>query len=333
MPPRLLTGLLVLAATLSAGATTSCGIVTPPASGAPKRAARTTPVAEPAVSPAESQRVLSGFVTRQNKAVLAGDGAAWRAGLTGSLEATAGAALRANQGRPPDRGQLSLLAPVLHVPRLDRYPKWFAAAATEQRVAPEGRTRRAVLLLFVRTGDAGRWLAAHRLYLPRGTKPPRAATDDQGYAAVPGAADKLAISPDRVAAAHSDQITGRDNGPLFAAGPYTSGLRDAARRAATTARAAGGNVTLTVAPAKNLPPYALRAAGGGALVWYVLDELETRTGPAAASVPRDVSAYLAGRTGAQVKIRRLRPVLAHIRPKGDVQVLGTAPALVAAAVA
>jgi hypothetical protein len=331
MPPRRLVGLLTLTA-VTATSTAACGIVTPPAVEVPKRAVRAADAGvEPAISPAESQRVLSGYTTRQNRAALSGDGTAWRGGLTGPLEATAGTALRVNGGRPPEQGQITLLAPVLHVPRLSGFPKWFSATATEQRSGVPGRKSRVVLLVFVRRDARSRWQAAHRLYLPARTKAPRPATDDQGYVAVPGRDDRLAVAPQRLADLHSQYLSSGIPTKLFGPGPATSGRRRAVQQAKAAARAGGWRTAFTVV-AGEYPAYVLRAAAGGALVWYALDETETLTGAPPESVPVDVRTLLAGRTGQEVRIRRLRLVYAHVQAKGGVQVLATTAGLVGATV-
>jgi hypothetical protein len=80
------------------------------------------------------------------------------------------------------------------------------------------------------------------------------------------------------------------------------------------------------------PAYTLRAAAGGALVSYALDETETLTGAPPESVPAEARTLLAGRTGQEVRIRRLRLVYAHVQSKGEVQVLASTSGLVGATV-
>lgn len=322
------------AAAICAGAA-GCGITAPPAAERPGQVAGNdapAAAAKPAISTRDSQRVLGAYMATLNRAVASGDATAWRAGLTGALAATAPATLRVNAGRPAPPGQYALLAPVLYVPRLTGYPKWFAAAATEQRKAPGGTASRPVLVLFVRKDAAGHWLAAHRIALPAKQPPPRAAVDGQGYATTPGALAAPAVVPDRVPATHAAYLNDGEPAEAFAAGAYTTGLRKAAERRKARARAGGWRATLTAAAA-NYPTYALRAADGGALVWYTIDETETLAGAPATQVPADARAYLAGRVGAQVRIRRLRSVLAHVPPRGPVQILTGRPTLVAATAA
>jgi hypothetical protein len=327
---RVTAAAVAITAAACAGAT-GCGITAPPAAEVPRQVDNADPAAKPAISTRDSQRVLAGYMAALNRAVTGGDAAAWRAALTGPLAATAAATLRQGGGRPAAPGRYALLAPVLHVPRLTGYPKWFAAAAIEQRKAPGNTVQRPVLLLFVRRDAARPWQAAYRLYLPAKRPPPRAAVDGQGYATTPGALAAPAVVPDRVPTTHAAYLNDGKPAGVFAAGPYTTGLRRAAERERARARAGGWRASQAAAAA-NHPTYALRAADGGALVWYAIEETRTLTGVPAAQVPADARAYLAGRTGRKIEIRRLRTALAHVPPKGEVKVIAGQPTLISATI-
>lgn len=312
-------------------ATTGCGIVTPPAADVPNRKAQAVPQGDPAISPGDTGRVLRNYTNRLNRAVQIGDGAAWRTVHTGPMEAMAEAAVRRNQGRPGDQDQIALVTPVLHVPRLTDQPKWFAAHAVEQRTGPAGKTARPVMLIFARGQGERRWRVAYRLYLSPKIRPPRPVTDNEGYTAVPDSGEKLAIAPDRLPDVHAEYLRTGAPPALFAPGPATTGARRKAKRARAAARDGGWRTELTVTAADH-PTYAIRAGGGGALVAYTLEETVTLTGAPADQVPVEARTLLAGRTGEVIRIKRLRMVLAHVPPKGRVQVISDAAALVGAAV-
>jgi hypothetical protein len=280
----------------------------------------------PAVSSGESLQVLDEYVAKFNKAATGADGRSWQALLGEPLSATAGARLRIGHGRPPERRAIALVNPVLFVPRLDGYPKWFVAAAMERR----GRTGRPhqALLMFTRSGPDAPWLLANRTITAQ--KLPKIATDGQGYAiavtaATPG---RLAVNLNDLAATHAAYLTS-GSGSTFAAGPYTSAWRDG--QSATSKRLRDGGWLDTAAFAQTRYPLAaLRTKDGGVLAWYALSRVDSlvsasHAAPDPGAVSREVRDYLGKPPrGARTEVRAawLLLPLAYVPPGGQVSVLG-----------
>jgi hypothetical protein len=285
----------------------------------------------PAVSSRESLRVIDEYVAAHNKAITDTDGPAWRGLLGEPLAATADARLRIGAGDPPERDTITLVNPVLLVPRLEAYPKWFVASAMERR----GRrgTPRPSLLMFTRSGPESRWRLANKTITDH--RLPKIATDRQGYVVtVPAETSAgLAVGLTDLAAGHAEYLAG-GNDRRFAAGPYTSGWR--ANRAAWSRRlrAGGWRDTGTFSQTR-YPVAALRTKDGGVLAWYAISRVDTlvpadgRT-PDPRAVPPEVRGYLGadrrGRpvTGSRTEVRAawlLLPVT-YVPPAGQASVLG-----------
>jgi hypothetical protein len=297
------------------------------------QAGRTLP---PAVSPRESLRVIDEYVAGHNKAVTDTDGRAWRGLLGEPLAATAGARLRIGDGDPPERETITLVNPVLLVPRLEAYPKWFVAAAMERR-GRRGEPRPA-LLMFTQAGPDAPWRLANKTIT--GHKLPKIATDGQGYAVtVPAETSAgLAVGLNDLAADHAAYLAGGDD-RRFAAGPYTSGWRASRAASSRRLRAGGWRDTGTFSQTR-YPVAALRTKDGGALAWYAISRVDTLIpagggAPDPRAVPPEVRGYL-GRpvTGARTEVRAawlLLPV-AYVPRAGQASVLGLTADLTSATV-
>jgi hypothetical protein len=211
-------------------------------------------------------------VARYNKAVAGGDGRAWRALLADPMAAMADARLRIGHGRPPERRSIALVNPVLFVPRLDAFPKWFVVAAME-RVGPHGKPHQ-VLMIFTRSAADAAWLLANKTITS--AKLPKIATDGQGYA-VAASADRppgrLAVPLGGLATAHAAYLTKGAAG-TFADGPFTSGWRT--EWAAWTRRLRGGGWRDAVTFGQTrYPTAALRTKDGGILAWYAVSRVDS----------------------------------------------------------
>jgi hypothetical protein len=313
-----------------------------------KRADQAESTLLPAVSANESLQVLDEYLTRHNRAITGTDGRAWRRLLGEPLVATADARLRINDGKPPERGTITVVNPVLFVPRLDGYPKWFVVAAME-REGERGKPRQ-VLLMFTRSGADATWQLANETAVSG--KLPAIATDRQGYAvAIPaetgeaggtaqtaGSSGRPAMGLDDVPAAHAHYLAGGDERG-FIAGPYTSGWRD--DRAAWTRRLRDhGWADTSSFTRTRYPPAALRTKDGGLLVWYAMSRVETLfsaksgSAPEPGAVPPDIRGYLGKPPrGDRTEVRGawLLLPLAYVPPSGDVSVLGMTTDLTSAA--
>ena len=332
MPRRLVAALLAAVVVLSGG----CADESPAKPSHDRRQGRTTgPSLPPAVSSSESLQVLDEYVAGHNKAVTGTDGRAWR-GLFGEpLAETAGARLRIEHGKPPERDPITLVNPVLFVPRLETYPKWFVAAAMER----SGRRSKArqTLLMFTRADPDAPWRLANKTIADQ--RLPKIATDGQGYAVtVPAETSKgLAVGLNDLAGSHAAYLAG-GNDRRFAAGPYTSALR--ADRAEWSRRVrAGGWRDAAAFSRTRYPVAALRTKDGGVLAWYAISRLDTlvaagRTAPDPRAVPPDVRGYLDKPiSGSRTEVRAawLLLPLSYVPPAGQVSVLGLTTDLASAA--
>src|SRR5262245_22470674 len=193
------------------------------AAGRAQRDPAASPELRPAVSPSESLQVIDDYVAGYNKAVAKADGRAWRGLLGDPMAATADARLLIGHGRPPERRPITIVNPVLFVPKLDAFPKWFVVAAM-QRLGRRGKPHQ-VLLMFSRAGPEAGWRLANLTVT--GAKLPKIATDGQGYAiavtpdgpAAPGTRPVVALGD--LAGAHATYLTNA-GARTFADGPYTT---------------------------------------------------------------------------------------------------------------
>jgi hypothetical protein len=350
-PAAVLLGLIMLAAGGGGAAGCAAKNASGSADGSGDRAKRdvaTSQALRPAVSPNESLRIIDDYVARHNKAVAAADGRAWRDLLADPMATMADARLRIGGGRPPDRQAITLVNPVLFVPKLDAFPKWFVVAAME-RVGARGKPHPA-LMIFTRSGPEAAWLLANKTITS--AKLPKIATDGQGYAIAASAEQppsELAVPLGGLATAHAAYLT-TGTGP-FADGPYTSEWRT--ERAAWTRRlrAAGWRDTVTFGQTR-YPTAALRTKDGGILAWYAVSRLDslfpdrasrrTRTGSGGSggplqpdAIPADIRGYLGKPPGGprtEVRGAWLLLPLTYVPPAGGrPAVLGQTTGLTSAA--
>jgi hypothetical protein len=170
-------------------------------------------------------------------------------------------------GTPVPRYQYS--APRFYVPAKASHPQWFMVSA--QRRADTGGPAVTTLLVFERAKPALPWTLNGTASLDQGQPMPAIATDPDGYAvAVPTADTSLALTPNVVGATQAAVV---DEGPanpaaaLIGPGPQTTGLY-AAQSARARAEAAQGLRYQWLLQGAPFPQFALRLAGGGALVLY-----------------------------------------------------------------
>jgi hypothetical protein len=160
-------------------------------------------------------------------------------------------------------------APRFYVPAQTGRAQWFAVSA--QRRADTGGPAVTTLLVFERAKPASAWTLNGSATLDQGQMLPAIAKDPDGYAvAVPTAATGLTLTPNVVGAT---QAAVADEGPanpaaaVIAPGPQTTGLY-AAQAARARAAAAQGLQYQWLLQGAPFPQFALRLAGGGALVLY-----------------------------------------------------------------
>ena len=227
-------------------------------------------------TPASALGVFNSFVTAEKVALANHNELLALSLLTGSQYSITGATYAA-ASHPvigPVYGH-----PTLYVPKLTTYPQWFMATVPE-RAAP-GDPVRTALLVFDRLDAETTWALSGSVLLNPGAPALKVAVDSSGYATALATSDgALKLRPDVVGAMHAAVA---DDGPSSAAasvvqaGPQTTGLYQS--NAAIARQAAAQNTTYTwELEGTSYPFFALRTAGGGALVFYTMT-LATLTVP------------------------------------------------------
>ncbi len=167
-------------------------------------------------------------------------------------------------------------APRVLVPRLDRFPYWFAAVVERRDASGANRT---AVLVFMKQYEVSRWQLSFVSLLYPGTKLPDVSLDSQGYA-TPLATrdDSIAISPHLMAPLHA---TIAEEGPggfaadLIAAGPQTTGYFTEVEKIQPESKWRGYLYDSLFA-ATAFPIYALRTTDGGAVILYSLTRTTLR---------------------------------------------------------
>jgi hypothetical protein len=193
------------------------------------------------------------------------------------------------QSYPP----FSYRNPVFYIPALtEKTRKWFAVDAT---TGSSGKTQHQ-LLLFVQPAPGGAWKLAAAPASAAGAPLPVALS--QAGTATTEAPDRagLAVPPSRLPVLHAGLLDGRRAGPGFARGRWTSALVRGIASFRSTYGRFGWNYHDAWAPAR-YPTYALRTTGGGAVVWYFLEDRQTavRTGSGQPLQPGSVVQALTGK--------------------------------------
>ncbi|SEF95106.1 hypothetical protein SAMN04489712_102609 [Thermomonospora echinospora] len=292
-------GPLVLVAVLTGGCTGGGSDIGPDSDEAGRA---------PAVSVAESYRILRDWAERYNKAVASGDEDDWRDLTTGALRGPMTARAR-TYGRLPDSERISLRNPALYVPRLDGHPKWFAAAALDD----VGGAAQQVLVLFRQEKAKEPWRAAHWLVF-RGA-PPKLDYDGHGYA-IPAADGSLPSG-------HAAYLSTGDQS-LFRPDRFTRQARDKAKRSDAPS---GWSVTTRFGPDRH-PVHGLRTDDGGSLVWYAVEQRRTFKANGSGrpdTLPADVRAHLtkAQRLSAtRIEATWTWLAIGYVPPQGTANVLG-----------
>lgn len=235
----------------------------------------------PAVTAPESVKILNDFATAFSQAT---DARAVRATVGGPLADVAVAQFKLAHGKAT---RISLVNPVMYVPRLAGYPKWFAAAALQEH--PGGGAGTEVVLLFAQGAAGEPWRPVHRL--PFSGRPPEIATDGQGYA--------IPVSGDlRISGLHTGFLNGT-TAPGFTPDAFS--------------RTARSNGAFTDA---GFASYGLQTKDGGALVWYTLRQTQRFTG----TPPQTVQAYLGRTTATEATL--IWQTIGYLPAKGSAAVLG-----------
>ena len=228
-------------------------------------------------TPASALGVFNSFATAEKVALANHDELLALSLLTGSQAGITGATYAA-ASHPvigPVYGH-----PTLYVPKLTTYPQWFMATVPE-RAAP-GDPVRTALLVFDRLDAGAPWALSGSVLLNPGAPALRVAVDSSGYAtALATSAGGLKLRPDVAGAMHAsiaDEGPSSAAAPVVRAGPQTTGLYQSNAAIARQAAAQHTRYTWEL-EGTSYPFFALRTAGGGALVFYTMT-LATLTAPA-----------------------------------------------------
>lgn len=181
-------------------------------------------------------------------------------------------------------------SPVFYLPQPHGYPRWFVASVRRSLVGqpaasgspgnPDGTAgvtlaaMGQVLMVFEQNGATSPWLLASTSQLPPGEAVPPLAVNSAGYVAtMPLSSGALLARPDVAGPLQAAVV---DDGPAspaareVAAGSLTTGIYTAARSSVTGLTAPRGDLYWWQLEGANARMFALRTAGGGALVFYAM---------------------------------------------------------------
>ncbi len=160
--------------------------------------------------------------------------------------------------------------PTLYVPKLTTYPQWFMAVAPEHPAG--GGPSRTALMVFYRADARTAWALSGSVLLDRPAPPLKVLTARGNATALATSDQSLQVRPEEVGAMNA---TVADDGPAsaasaaVAAGPQTTGLYSANAAIARQASARHEFYQWEL-EGSSYPVFALRTAGGGALVFYTM---------------------------------------------------------------
>ena len=272
----------------------------------------------PAVSRQQAQQVLTAYQAAVTKADQALDDKALGTLESGPQLQMDTAVYKLHRATKQKYAPVAYTAPAFYIPRLTGYPRWFAVDGTQ------GKAHRA--LLFQQQSAAARWLL---VAAPAGTEPlSRIELDSSGLATPVSSDATLAISPAKLPSAHAELLTAGPKSPgaaRLAAGGQTSQAYAGLQQARAGFAKLGVTLTTQFQPAGQ-PVYALRTTGGGAVVWYMLQQQESYVArkAGAISVTGDlVGLAPAGTSDKQLTTTVLIQYLAKDPAKGKSTVTGS----------
>jgi hypothetical protein len=267
----------------------------------------------PTLSKGQAQQVMANYQSVNNRANAALDGNLLATVETGAQLDMDRAAYLLRRAKDEKYPAFTYSSPAYYIPRQSDFPKWFAVDATS------GKTRHALLFLQERSDSP--WLLAADPF------PTSALTDIEldkdGYATAVTLDDThAAVEPGKVAGTHAAVLAHGATG--MAAGPYTTGSRDALVKVQSGLQQRGVTLTADFVPDRQRA-FALRTTGGGALVWYVLRQTETYNMSTAGEVGRggDLTGLITGKVGHHLNTTALIQYLATVPDHGSPQVIGS----------
>ena len=281
----------------------------------------------PAVSKQQAAQVLADYQSANNQANRTLDDSALSSIETGAQLSMDAAAYKMRRVTKQKFTDFSFTKPTFYIPRLTGYPRWFAVDALSDP-STKGQPVHHALLFRQETPGAPWRLAADPYVSGDSTPLSDIELDKDGFATrVSPDAGQLALPPSKVAPAHAELLT---SGPAahgavgMAKGPQTSQAYDALQQARGGFAKLGVNLTSRFTPSGQ-PTYALLTTDGGAIVWYVLQQVETYAAnkPGTISVTGDlVGLAPAGRVEKRLDTTVLVQYLAKDPAKGTATVYG-----------
>ncbi|MEU2419638.1 hypothetical protein ABZ619_01035 [Streptomyces sp. NPDC007851] len=283
----------------------------------------------PATTRAEAARALEQFTDAYNKADKAYDSSLDADRTTGALADIDAARLKAGHVNSPGgnsgHSALEFDDVTYTIPKKAGWPRWFVADAHGNKGGDDRW-----LLVFTRDSLSEPFQVAYLTLVAPGDVP-KFRTDKDGWAeTVPADSAGLAVSP---GALSRDYVTYlKSGGPVFAAGPHTSGWR-ADRRKSTRPGLATQYIDEPVTSG-DYAPLALRTTDGGALVFFTTRYYAKETAAAGTSVPtpnQDVKALTKGEIKQSLTMEFVSNQVALDPPAtGKVSVLGRIQGLTSA---
>jgi hypothetical protein len=246
----------------------------------------------PALTAGQARQVFDSYVTTSDQAARTGDATLALSDVTGVQWANVRATFKGDRyfhvATPYNRYTYG--TPVLYLPGRSGYPREFVVAVPRALAGSPASDNSAagvmatwvagaelpvngtVLLVFQQANATTPWQLASTSQLAAGVSLPRLATD--------GAGRVQALAMSQAALLSSPEVVGPlqaaivEDGPaspaaqVVASGPLTTGLYTAARTAGLGLTAPPGDVRQWQLDGSNYTKFALRTAGGGALVFY-----------------------------------------------------------------
>ena len=260
-------------------------------------AAQASASTRPDLTLAQARMVYQAYITTSGTAAEQGD-------ETTGLSVTADASWEfahaqytalASAGTPVERYAYG--TPTYYVPVVSGYPHWFVVNVPRRTAGSSPRSDVNTLMVFGQSAQGGDWTLDGEAALQPGQTMPAIATGAGGYAsAVSPSQSGLLLEPDVVGGTQAADV---DEGPqnaaagLVAPGPQTTGLYD--QQSAIYAATPKDLEYAWYLEGTAFPQFALRTAGGGALVLYGMYLNTTLQYPDSGSgtpipVPADVQA-------------------------------------------
>ncbi|MFF4254885.1 hypothetical protein ACFY1L_27130 [Streptomyces sp. NPDC001663] len=243
----------------------------------------------PSATRAEAAKALQAFTTAYNKADKAYDSSLDADHTTGALGDIDAARLKAGHANNPDGNPgytpMKFSDVKYTIPKKAGWPRWFVADAAGNK----GGSARWVMV-FQRDGLGEPWQVSYLTLMAAG-QVPKFKTDKDGWAeAVDVNSAGFAVEPADLSKDYATYL--KSGGDTFADGPHTNGWR--AKRVKSAKQP--GRVTQYIdepLTSGDYAPLALRAADGGAVVFFTTRYYAKETAYTGTSLPKPTDAVRA----------------------------------------